>query len=130
VRRQDQVLRVIDDEPRLFGLRFRSCINLFVIVSFTWGLYLVVVYGLDIGGGLHGNSLLVSLWAGAFAVIRWVEKREDVDFLGAALRYVLSGRSRVLYSGAGAARFEPHPFEDLLLLSRVLRVRAASTRTP
>jgi hypothetical protein len=124
VRRQDQVLRVIDDEPRLLGLRFRSCINLFVIVSFTWGLYLVVVSGFDMDAGLHGNTLLVSLWATAFAVIRWVEKREDVDFLGAALRYV------VLYSGARTARFEPHPFEDLLLLSRVLRVRTVSAGNP
>ena len=127
MRRQDQVLRVIDDEPRLFGLRFRSCINLFVIVSFTWGLYLVVVYGFHMDGGLDGNALLVSLWSVTFAVIRWVEKREDVDFLGAALRYVLSGRSRVRYSGGRAARFERHPFEDLLLISRVLRIRAESS---
>ena len=124
------MLRVIDDEPRLFGLRFRSCINLFVIVSFTWGLYLVVVYGFHMNGGLHGSTLLISLWATAFAVIRWVEKREDVDFLGAALRYVLSGRSRVRYSGGRAARFEPHPFEDLVLVSRALREQATSSATP
>ena len=52
------------------------------------------------------------------------------EILGAALRYVLSGRSRVRYGGGRAARFEPHPFEDLALVSRVLRAQATNSATP
>ena len=123
MRRQDEVLRVIDEEPRLLGLRFRSCINLFVVMCFTWGLYLVVVYGLAVRTGLRGKLVLLALWCLAFSFIRWAEKREDVDFLGASLRYFTSRRSRALYAGAIAAPFERHPFEDLLFLSRLLRRR-------
>ena len=129
MRRQDEVLRVIDEEPRLLGLRFRSCINLFVVVAFTWGFFVVVVHGLELQAGLQGWTLLIGMWTSAFALIRWIEKREDVDFLGAALRYVLSGRTRVLYSGGRAARFEGHAFEQLLLLSRLLRANTRAERT-
>lgn len=121
-------MRVIDEEPRLLGLRFRSCINLFVVVAFTWGFFVVVVHGLELHAGLQGWTLLIGMWTSAFALIRWIEKREDVDFLGAALRYVLSRRTRVLYSGGRAARFEGHAFEQLLLLSRLLRASPRAER--
>lgn len=121
MRRQDEVLRVIDDEPRLLGLRWKSCVALFVVTSFTWGLYLVVVYGLGLRGGFQGGLALVVVWTGAFFAIRWVEKHEDVDFIGLSVRYVLSGRGRVRYSGGRTACFEPHIFEELLLFARLLR---------
>src|SRR5262245_60761236 len=107
-RRQDEVLRVMDEEPRVFGsLRPKSCMFLFAFFAFTWGLARFGFFGMLFGP--KGDYVQLGLTAAAAVALRYLEQYEDPNWLPFVMRYYLSGRSRVIYTGGCPAQVEPHP---------------------
>src|SRR5262249_13158446 len=119
-RRQDEGLRVMDEEPRIFGsLRPKSCMFLFSFFAFTWGL--ARVGGFRTLFGPKGDYFQMALTAAAAIAVRGLEQYEDPNWLPFVLRYHLSGRRRSVYTGGCPPHVDPHPLDDLLLATRLGR---------
>jgi hypothetical protein len=113
-RRQSECFRNLDDPLRIFSLlTVKSC-----------GL-VVLFYGAAVGTELLFGlwSLLLGVWsfvgqlgaAAAFAIgLVYAERHDDEHFVPSALRYYVSRRWRVLYSGAAPDEFRGHPLEGMV----------------
>jgi hypothetical protein len=113
-RRQSECFRNLDDPLKIFSLlTVKSC-----------GLVLLFY------GAAVASELIFGLWelifgdwtflaqlgaAGLLAVVLvYAERHDDEHFVPSAIRYYVSRRSRVLYSGARADTYQGHPFEKLI----------------
>jgi hypothetical protein len=113
-RRQSECFRNLDDPLKIFSLlTVKSC-----------GLVLLFYAGLVMSELLFGLcSLLFGPWsflaqiAGAVllgAVLAYTERHDDEHLVPSAIRYYLSRRWRVLYSGGHCDRYVGHPLEALV----------------
>ena len=117
-RRQDEVLRVIDDDPRVFGvLRPKSILFLMSFFAFTWGLARLGLFGLLVGRWEDWAQMGLSVLA--FVVLRYVEQYENVNWIPWVIRFYVTGRTRRIFSGGSDHAFNAHGLEDLLLWSRL-----------
>ena len=113
-RRRSECFRNLDDPLKVFSmLTVKSCglVVLFyggtVAAELLFGLFSLLFGGWSFLGQL-GAALLVAL------ALAYAERQDDEHLVPAAIRYYLSRRWRVLYSGAGGDRFTGHPLEQLV----------------
>jgi hypothetical protein len=113
-RRQSECFRNLDDPLKIFSLlTVKSC-----------GLVLLFYAGAVLSELLFGLcSLLVGDWSflaqiGASAllgvILAFAERHDDEHLVPSAIRYYVSRRSRVLYSGGRAHAYAGHPLEELV----------------
>ena len=113
-RRQSECFRNLDDPLKVFSLlTVKSC-----------GLVLLFYGGLVASELLFGLcSLFFGPWsflaqiAGAVllaAVLAYTERHDDEHLVPSAIRYYVSRRWRVLYSGARAYAYDGHPLEAVV----------------
>ncbi len=113
-RRQSECFRNLDDPLKIFSLlTVKSC-----------GLVLLFYAGAVLSELLFGLfSLLVGDWSflaqiGASAllgvILAFAERHDDEHLVPSAIRYYVSRRWRVLYSGGRAHAYAGHPLEELV----------------
>jgi len=113
-RRQSECYRNLDDPLKILSfLTVKSC-----------GLVLLFYAGTVVSELVFGLwSLLFSDWSflaqiGAAAVLAaglaYAERHDDEHLVPSAIRYYVSRRWRVLYSGAVTDAYTDHPFERLV----------------
>jgi hypothetical protein len=113
-RRQSECFRNLDDPLKIFSLlTVKSC-----------GLVLLFYAGAVLSELLFGLfSLLVGDWSflaqiGASAllgvILAFAERHDDEHLVPSAIRYCVSRRWRVLYSGGRAHAYAGHPLEELV----------------
>lgn len=113
-RRQSECFRNLDDPLKIFSLlTVKSC-----------GLVLLFYAGTVLSELLFGlSSLLVGDWSflaqiGASAllgvILAFAERHDDEHLVPSAIRYYVSRRWRVLYSGGRAHAYAGHPLEELV----------------
>lgn len=113
-RRQSECFRNLDDPLKIFSLlTVKSC-----------GLVLLFYAGAVLSELLFGLcSLIVGDWSflaqiGASAllgvILAFAERHDDEHLVPSAIRYYVSRRWRVLYSGARAHAYAGHPLEELV----------------
>lgn len=113
-RRQSECFRNLDDPLKILSLlTVKSC-----------GLVLLFYAGLVMSELLFGVcSLVFGAWsflgqlAGALllgAVLAYTERHDDEHLVPSAIRYYVSRRWRVLYSGGRCAAYTGHPLEPLI----------------
>lgn len=113
-RRQSECFRNLDDPLKIFSLlTVKSCglVLLFygvtVASELIFGLWSLVFEDWTFLGQLGAAGLLA-------VVLVYAERHDDEHLVPSAIRYYVSRRSRVLYSGARAAGYQGHPFENLI----------------
>ena len=113
-RRQSECFRNLDDPLKILSLlTVKSC-----------GLVLLFYAGAVLSELLFGLcSLIVGDWSflaqiGASAllgvILAFAERHDDEHLVPSAIRYYVSRRWRVLYSGARAHAYAGHPLEELV----------------
>ena len=113
-RRQSECFRNLDDPLKIFSLlTVKSCglVLLFygstVASELVFGLWSLIFGDWTFLGQLGAAGLL------ALGLV-YAERHDDEHLVPSAIRYYVSRRSRVLYSGARTAPYPGHPFEDLI----------------
>ena len=113
-RRQSECFRNLDDPLKIFSLlTVKSCglVLLFygvtVASELIFGLWSLVFEDWTFLGQLGAAGLLA-------VVLVYAERHDDEHLVPSAIRYYVSRRSRVLYSGARAAASQGHPFAKLI----------------
>jgi hypothetical protein len=113
-RRQSECFRNLDDPLKIFSLlTVKSCglVLLFyaatVVTELLFGLWSLL---------FAEWSFLAQLGAAALlgVVLAYAERHDDEHLVPSAIRYYVSRRWRVLYSGARADRYAGHPLEGLV----------------
>lgn len=113
-RRQSECFRNLDDPLKIFSLlTVKSCGLVLLFYGITvaseliFGLWSLVFEDWTFLGQLGSAGLLA-------VVLVYAERHDDEHLVPSAIRYYVSRRSRVLYSGARAAAYQGHPFEKLI----------------
>ena len=131
-RRRDEILRVVGDEPRVFGFRSRS-----LLIPMVVGFLLTALAKANIGGttlltmlfGRFAGLVCVVVLVGTIVFVKYVEMMEDEHFLTFVIRYWVR---RVVawwkgpYCGAAASPRQPHPLDDVVTFARVTRLAGIS----
>jgi hypothetical protein len=113
-RRHSECFRNLDDPLKIFSLlAVKSC---GLVLLFYAGLVMAeLLFGL--GSLFFGDWSFLAQIAGAVllgAVLAYTERHDDEHLVPSAIRYYVSRRWRVLYSGARGDRYEGHPLEGLV----------------
>jgi hypothetical protein len=113
-RRQSECYRNLDDPLKVFSLlTVKSCglVLLFyaalVMSELLFGLCSLVFGAWSFLGQIGGAVLLG-------AVLAYTERHDDEHLVPSAIRYYISRRSRILYSGARSDAYSGHPLEGLV----------------
>ena len=111
-RRQSECFRNLDDPLKIFSLlTVKSCglVLLFfaatVASELLFGLCSLLFADLSFLAQIGASALLAVLLA-------YAERHDDEHLVPSALRYYVSRRWRVLYSGACGYRYTGHPLEE------------------
>ena len=113
-RRQSECFRNLDDPLKVFALLTMKSCGL-VILFFAATVASELVFGLC--SLLFGDlSFLAQIGAAALLgmVLAYAERHDDEHLVPSAIRYYVSRRWRVLYSGARAYRYDGHPLEEVV----------------
>ncbi len=112
-RRQSECFRNLDDPLRIFSLlTVKSC----GLVILFWGVAVATellfgIWSLFFGGwSFLGQLGATLLFAGCLV---YAERHDDEHLVPSAIRYYLSRRWRVLYSGGRPDEFHGHPLEAI-----------------
>ncbi len=113
-RRHSECFRNLDDPLKIFSLlTVKSC---GLVLLFYAGLVMSeLLFGL--GSLFFGDWSFLAQIAGAVllgAVLAFTERHDDEHLVPSAIRYYVSRRWRVLYSGARGDRYEGHSLEGLV----------------
>ena len=113
-RRQSECFRNLDDPLKVFALLTpKSCglVLLFFAVTVAcellFGLCSLLFADLSFLAQIGASALLAM-------VLAYAERHDDEHLVPSAIRYYVSRRWRVLYSGARAYRYVGHPLEDVV----------------
>jgi hypothetical protein len=116
-RRQDEVLRVMDEDPLVLGcLRPRSCLFLLAFLSFAWGLGQFGLFRALFGS--LGGQIQVTLMVLAGFALRYAEEYEDPSWVPFTIRFYLRRRRGVVFSGGAPCAAHPHALQDAFVLAR------------
>ena len=113
-RRQSECFRNLDDPLKIFSLlTVKSCglVLLFfaatVASELLFGLCSLLFADLSFLAQIGAAGLLA-------LVLSYAERHDDEHLVPSAIRYYVSRRWRVLYSGACGYRYEGQPWEDIV----------------
>jgi hypothetical protein len=117
-RRRDEVLRVIDEDPRMFGLRPKTLVLGLALLSLSGACFLLAVYALKVDL-VVAAPLLVLSWGVWFVILKVIDYQDDPNFLLSVVRFYGSRRRRTVFAGGCPPRRRRHGFEDFVVASRV-----------
>jgi hypothetical protein len=113
-RRQSECFRNLDDPLKIFSLLTVKSCGL-VILFYAAAVATELVFGLW-SLFFHEWSFLAQLGAAAMVAmfLVYAERHDDEHYVPSAIRYYISRRWRVLYSGGVPDDFRGHPLEQLV----------------
>lgn len=113
-RRQSECFRNLDDPLKIFSLLTVKSCGL-VILFYAAAVATELVFGLW-SLFFHEWSFLAQLGAAGMVALFLVyaERHDDEHYVPSAIRYYVSRRWRVLYSGGAPDDFRGHPLEHLV----------------
>ena len=113
-RRQSECFRNLDDPLKIFSLlTVKSCGLVLLFYAFT--VLVELLFGLV--SLFFGDWSFLAQIGGALvlaAILAHAERQDDEHLVPAAIRYYVSRRWRVLYSGALGDRYVSNPLEQVV----------------
>jgi hypothetical protein len=113
-RRQSECFRNLDDPLKIFSLlTVKSCGLVLLFYAFT--VLVELLFGLV--SLVFGDWSFLAQIGGALvlaAILAHAERQDDEHLVPAAIRYYVSRRWRVLYSGALGDRYVGNPLEQVV----------------
>ena len=113
-RRQSECFRNLDDPLKIFSLLTVKSCGL-VLLFYAGAVLSELLFGLC--SLLFGDwSFLAQIGAAALlgVILAFAERHDDEHLVPSAIRYYVSRRWRVLYSGGRAHAYAGHPLEELV----------------